>query len=195
MRFTDAAHLALMLAALGLTYLVPFELLLLAYVVLGPAHYATEISWLHDRKFFLPQRSFGLALALVAVAVAAALTENASWFGFLMWGAFVVCALMAATTTAIQSMVLTMVAIVATIGMAMNGAAMAVVGILLPTLIHVSLFTLVFMVLGAYRSGVAVQWLLVALYVAAIVLILTIRLRPRPCFRRSRRPDRIILET
>lgn len=41
MRGTDAAHLGLMLGALGLAYLVPFELLLLAYVVvLGPAHYA-----------------------------------------------------------------------------------------------------------------------------------------------------------
>ena len=35
----------------------------------------------------------------------------------------------------------------------MNGASLAVLGILLPTLIHVSLFTLVFMVLGAFRSG------------------------------------------
>jgi len=43
MRITDAAHLALMLAALAASYLVPFELLLLSYVVLGPAHYATEI--------------------------------------------------------------------------------------------------------------------------------------------------------
>ena len=47
-RATDAIHLGLMLAALGITYLVPFELLLLSYVVLGPAHYFTEISWLHD---------------------------------------------------------------------------------------------------------------------------------------------------
>jgi len=30
MRITDAAHLGLMLSALALTYLVPFELLLLA---------------------------------------------------------------------------------------------------------------------------------------------------------------------
>ena len=62
MRVTDAAHLGLMLTALGLAYLVPFELLLLAYVVLGPAHYATEISWLHDRKYFLPQRGVAIAL-------------------------------------------------------------------------------------------------------------------------------------
>src|SRR5580698_5591599 len=76
---TDAIHLGLMLAALGLTYLVPFELLLLSYVVLGPAHYFTEISWLHDRKYFLPHRSVPIVLAVVAVI--AALIDNASWFG------------------------------------------------------------------------------------------------------------------
>ncbi len=54
----DIAHFGLMGGALGLAYLVPFELLLLAYVVLGPAHYLTEISWLHDRKYFLPHLAF-----------------------------------------------------------------------------------------------------------------------------------------
>ena len=70
MRITDAAHLALMLAALAVSYLVPFELLLLSYVVLGPAHYATEISWLHDRKYFLPHVGVAVFLALVAIAAA-----------------------------------------------------------------------------------------------------------------------------
>ena len=42
-----------------------------------------------------------------------------------------------------------------------NGSSLAVLGILLPTLIHVSLFTLVFMALGAYRSGASVQAALV----------------------------------
>ena len=37
----------------------------------------------------------------------------------------------------------------------------SVVGDLLPTLIHVSLFTLVFMALGAFRSGARFQWLLI----------------------------------
>src|SRR5947207_662739 len=172
MRLTDAAHLGLMLAALGLTYLVPFELLLLAYVVLGPAHYATEISWLHDRKYFLPQR--GIALTLALVAVGAALIDNAAWFGFVMWGAFVVCVLLAATTTALQGVVLFIVALALTAWMASQGASLAVLGVLLPTLIHVSLFTMVFMALGAYRSGARVQWVLFAIYVAAIALILTV---------------------
>jgi hypothetical protein len=170
MRVTDAAHLGLMLAALGFAYLVPFELLLLAYVVLGPAHYATEISWLHDRKYFLPQR--GVAIALAAVAIIAALIENAAWFGFVMWSAFVLCVLIAATTTMMQAVLFVIAAIGITAALAMHGASLAVLGVLLPTLIHVSLFTLVFMTLGAYRSGARVQWVLVALYVGAILLIL-----------------------
>ena len=171
-RATDAIHMGLMFAALGITYLVPFELLLLSYVVLGPAHYFTEISWLHDRKYFLPHRSIPIALAVIAVI--AALIDNASWFGFVMWMALVVCALLAAATTPLQSTALVMIAIWLTVAMAMNGSSLAVLGILLPTLIHVSLFTLVFMVLGAVRSGSKMQALLVLLYLAAILILLVV---------------------
>ena len=169
-RATDAIHMGLMFAALGITYLVPFELLLLSYVVLGPAHYFTEISWLHDRKYFLPHR--GIPIALAVIAVVAALIDNASWFGFVMWMAFVVCALLTAATTPLQSAALVIVAIWLTGTMAMNGSSLAVLGILLPTLVHVSLFTLIFMVLGAVRSGSRMQALLVLLYLAAILILL-----------------------
>ena len=168
MRITDAAHLGLMLSALALTYLVPFELLLLAYVVLGPAHYATEISCLHDRKYFLPRRS--IALGLAATALVAAIIENATWFGLVMWVAFAVCALMV-TTTVLQAMVL-FVGAAGLIAFVLANDALGALGILLPTLIHVSLFTLVFMALGALRSGQRVQWMLIAMYLAAIALIL-----------------------
>jgi hypothetical protein len=169
-RATDAIHLGLMLAALGITYLIPFELLLLSYVVLGPAHYFTEISWLHDRKYFLPHRSVPIGLAIIAVI--AALVDNASWFGFVIWMAFVICALLAAVTSALQGTALVIIAIWLTAVMAMNGSSLAVLGILLPTLIHVSLFTLVFMALGALRSGSRMQALLIVLYLAAIALLL-----------------------
>ncbi|MHC2625310.1 hypothetical protein ACVIW2_007342 [Bradyrhizobium huanghuaihaiense] len=170
MRSNDAIHLGLMLLALAAAYLVPFELLLLAYVVLGPAHYFTEISWLHDRSYYLPHR--GIAVVLAIVAVVAALIDNASWFGFAMWGALVVCAMLAATATAIESMLLFMVAIALSAIMYSSGSSLAVIGILIPTLIHVSLFTLIFMVLGAYRSGSRVQAALVVIYLVAIATIL-----------------------
>jgi len=33
-------------------FLFPFELFLFSYAVLGPLHYLTEISWLHERNYF-----------------------------------------------------------------------------------------------------------------------------------------------
>jgi hypothetical protein len=172
MRTNDAIHLGLMLFAFAAAYLVPFELLLLAYVVLGPAHYCTEISWLHDRSYFLPHR--GIAAALAIVAVVAALIDNASWFGFAMWAALAVCAMLAATKSAAESTLIFMVALALSAIMVSSGSSLAVIGILIPTLIHVSLFTLVFMTLGAWRSGSRAQALLVAVYLAAIVVILLV---------------------
>src|SRR5262249_44265744 len=51
---------------------------------------------------------------------------------------------------------------------------LAVLGVLLPTLVHVSLFTLIFMTLGAYRSGSRVQATLLVAYVLAIGVILAL---------------------
>jgi hypothetical protein len=170
MRTNDAIHLGLLLLAFATAYLVPFELLLLSYAVLGPAHYFTEISWLHDRKYFLPHR--GIALALAALAVVAALIEHASWFGFAMWGALVVCAMLAATRSAAEATLLFMIALALAAIMVSSGSSLAVIGILIPTLIHVSLFTLVFMTLGVLRSGSRAQASLVALYLVAIAVIL-----------------------
>jgi hypothetical protein len=170
MRPTDAVHLGLMLLALGIAYVVPFELLLLSYVILGPAHYTTEISWLHDRKYFLPHR--GVAVVLAVVAAAAAMIDSASWLGLVMWSAFVLCALFSATTTGAQGAVLLIGAAGLTALMYARAPSLAVLGVLLPTLIHVSLFTLIFMTLGAYRSGSRMQAALIAVYALAIGLIL-----------------------
>src|SRR5258708_35699939 len=63
----DAIHLGLMLLALAVAYVLPFELLLLSYAILGPVHYLTEISWLHDRKYFLAVASPRLAFPFVAL--------------------------------------------------------------------------------------------------------------------------------
>src|SRR5438046_2680884 len=45
-------NIALMACSTAAAFVFPFELFLLSYAVLGPLHYLTEISWLHDRKYF-----------------------------------------------------------------------------------------------------------------------------------------------
>lgn len=169
MRRSDVIHLGLMLAALGVAYLIPFELLLLAYAVLGPAHYLTEISWLHDRNYYLPSKGFGLALALVALG--AMFLASPHWYGVVVWSALVACATLAADGTRTRIVIggggLALTALLAVLQ-----TPFTVLAVLLPTLIHVSLFTLVFMLLGAFRSRSPAQFGLIGVYLAAVALIL-----------------------
>jgi hypothetical protein len=46
-------NMGLMLLSGVLAFIIPFELFLFSYAVLGPLHYLTEISWLHDRHYFV----------------------------------------------------------------------------------------------------------------------------------------------
>lgn len=50
-------NIGLMLLSAGLAFVLPFELFLFSYAVLGPLHYLTEISWLHKRNYFTNAKS------------------------------------------------------------------------------------------------------------------------------------------
>lgn len=50
----DGLNIGLMIVSLILAYILPFELFLFSYAVLGPLHYLTEISWLHQKNYYVP---------------------------------------------------------------------------------------------------------------------------------------------
>ncbi|HTQ15410.1 MAG TPA: hypothetical protein VMH86_16185 [Rhizomicrobium sp.] len=172
LRRADLVHLALMLASLAMAYVLPFELLLLAYIVLGPAHYYTEISWLHDRSYFMPTRAFAAVLAVAALA--GMFMATPWWSGVLLWCCFAGAAIAALGLPLRRTVMLGTVAAAATLLAALAGAPFAFIGIMLPTLIHVSIFTLIFMTLGAMRSGSRFQWGLIGAYFAAVAAILIV---------------------
>lgn len=172
MRRNDVIHIGLLLAALGAAYLLPFELLLLSYAILGPAHYFTEINWLHDRGYFLPHR--GLALGLAAAALGAMFIANPYWTGVLLWSLFVLCAIAATVKEPRRAGLYGVIVLAVTLAMMAGQVPFAIAGILLPTLIHVSLFTLVFMTLGAVRARSTAQFAIVGAYLAALALIVIV---------------------
>jgi len=172
MRQSEIVHLALMVAALGAAYLLPFELLLLSYAILGPAHYFTEISWLHDRGYFLPHRIWAAALA--AVAFGTMLIASSYWLGIVLWIAFLASAILAAADTGRRIAAYAAVAVALTLVMLLSDIPFAIVGVLLPTFVHVCLFTLVFMTLGALRTNRGPQFALIGIYLVAIGVILAI---------------------
>lgn len=63
-------NIGLMIAACGAAIAAPFQVFLCAWAILGPMHYLTEISWLHDRNYFTKQnlaRRWWLGLVAFAV--------------------------------------------------------------------------------------------------------------------------------
>jgi hypothetical protein len=62
-------NIGLMLISCVVAFYLPFDLFLFAYAVLGPAHYLTEISWLHERNYFTKGKKDYLWLCLLSVLI------------------------------------------------------------------------------------------------------------------------------
>ena len=63
-----------------LAYFMPFETFLFAYAFLGPLHYLTEISWLHDRQYFSKGKYDFIVLLVIGVLLS--LAAFAKDFGY-----------------------------------------------------------------------------------------------------------------
>lgn len=167
----DMLHLGLMLAALGLAYYLPFELVLLSYAILGPLHYLTEISWLHERSYFMARR--WLAWVLVACTVSLLVFKaHMAVMGMILALALAFSAAFSLFKSAGARILVIAIGLVVGFLVTRIKPLNVPLVILLPTVIHVSLFTFLFMLVGALRSKSRSQLLLVAIYVLSIIIIL-----------------------
>lgn len=166
----------LLLLSLVCATVYPFETLLISYAFLGPLHYLTEISWLHDRKYFLPERTTRWVLYMGA-AILLVLFNN---FGLLgdtfnsikAPAMFVVFALLGVFMftpdwkhRAVGSGLIFGVAWLA-YGSWMN----IVFGVLLITLIHVFVFTGLFVWTGIRKTPHRSGYLFAGLYILVPIL-------------------------
>jgi hypothetical protein len=62
-------NIGLMLVSLVAAFILPFEVFLLSYAILGPLHYLTEISWLHDRQYFTPRKLDWVPLTVLGLLI------------------------------------------------------------------------------------------------------------------------------
>ena len=65
-------NIGLMFATAVFAFFAPFETFLLAYAFLGPLHYLTEISWLHDRQYFTKGKYDFIVLLVIGVLLSTA---------------------------------------------------------------------------------------------------------------------------
>jgi len=147
--------LMILSAALALRY--PFELFLMAYAVLGPLHYLTEISWLHDRNYYTQGKQDYLFLVAASILITAFFFN---WIPFTPKGTVefltylsFAAAFIFAFFKGASARVLGVAVAVAAVGLfAQFTFYRTLFGVLLPTLVHVFIFTGLFILAGALRG-------------------------------------------
>ncbi len=197
----EYANIGLMIVALAVASAIPFELFLVAYAVLGPLHYATEISWLYDRRFFAPRRIDAFPLLAGALLITlgnpdvlgetARQSLNSMHVGslgladllkaihpdvmFVAFGAALV--LMLTRSTAMRIFGLALVGAACLLFRAGGSDSSASIyfklfGIYLPTLVHVFIFTGAFILAGALKRQSTAGYASLAVFVACGALAL-----------------------
>ena len=150
-------NIALMALSAVLAVFFPFEAFLLAYAVLGPLHYLTEISWLHDRNYFTQGKKDYLFLVGVSVLVSVIFFGWVSFapkntVEFLGGWALLGALFFALFKNAAARWAALLPAALAALLLLSFRPCLAFFGMFLPTLAHVFLFTGMFILIGALRG-------------------------------------------
>ena len=136
-----------MLASACLAMFIPFELVLLSYAILGPLHYLTEISWLKGRRFFT-LKGFDIYF-IAAVAVICLLLKLPS--ANLIYYTFGLSFIMLVISNNMYRLPAFVLLIAAGYFLLTNNFLRTILGLYIPTLIHVYVFTGAFLLLGALK--------------------------------------------
>lgn len=168
----DVVNMALMVLSCIAAYLLPFELFLFSYAVLGPLHYLTEISWLHKRNYFangkfdyIPLVVIGIFLVLIALVY----REYSSFNNVLLFAAFVFAFSTVLFTDYLYKLLFAAIAVIAGSVLQNNLPFIYTFGVFLPTLIHVFLFTGLFILYGALKNKSTTGLLSIGVFVLCAV--------------------------
>ena len=185
----ERVNSALMVAACVASFVAPFHVFLAAYAILGPLHYLTQISWMHDRQYFAPRpaaRRWWLILVGAAMIVLL--------YGYvsndllrrpvkptleiaMVYLVFATAAFLLFVRHTVNAIALT-VAVAAGLALFSNARGYALLAYFIVTIVHVLIFTAAFVLYGALkrRSGPALISLLV--FTACIASFFLIRTPP-----------------
>lgn len=185
----------LMLLSIVVAWLMPFKMFLFTYAVLGPIHYLTEIHWLDQRKYFVQNSKwvawFAGATFLLTLPVIMHLPVLNDWMAYDIVSQGVIYLKAQADLLLLSSLLFAIVLLLCSKPLhVFSGLVLSLllsyvllrfvfqsyilVGIFLPTLIHVYLFTMLFMWTGAIKNKSKSEALSVLVLLAIPLLIYAI---------------------
>lgn len=170
-RQINLLNIGLMVFSAIIAFILPFELFLFSYAVLGPLHYLTEISWLHKKNYFVKGKYDFIWLIVLGVF------GTFGYFGikgFSKWSELVpyVALLSALGFYLIKDVYLRVIAVIIVFLSASlfkdSRFYLIFFLIFLPTILHVFLFTGSFILHGAIKSKSATgKWSLIVFLACA----------------------------
>ena len=169
-------NIVLMVVSVLIAAYVPFETFLIAYAVMGPLHYLTEISWLHDRRYFTAGAWDWLPLVVAAVLAAfgsVVQSDATIWISSFSLGALFVGAagMVFARAGMRRAGVLVLALVVGWLASTWQPLFILFTAFL-PTLLHVYVFTGLFILHGALKGRSFSGFLSLVVFIAAPLVCL-----------------------
>lgn len=168
---TDKLNTFLIVFALFLAYILPFKLFLISYAILGPLHYITEINWIRDKQYFIQTKNWVVICLIFCCIIAlphwfnffninnlnSKLSNSISFLQNKSNSLIFICFFLPIILLYIKNkrkifIAITLLVIVSFLLVNLSSFNLWV-GILVPTVIHVYLFTLLFMWYGSVKSN------------------------------------------
>ncbi|PBQ32780.1 hypothetical protein CNR22_13685 [Sphingobacteriaceae bacterium] len=152
------SNIVLIIVSCAIAIVFPFELFLIAYAILGPLHYLTEISWLHNKQYYTKKKNDYFVLVGLTVLLSLPVLGMLFKTKIHMSDALITQLLYLSITAAIIFVfvenfiyrILFFVLALLTIKFSDNFY--LILAVFLPTLIHVFLFTALFVLYGALKT-------------------------------------------
>ena len=152
-------NIALMIISLVAAYIIPFELFLFSYAVLGPLHYLTEISWLEKKNFFVKSKKDIWLFVVLVLLITVGLFNNHSkanlFLGSLIFSGFIYALIILYVEKLALKLVLVLFTFIFSILLKLNAYPSFLFlffAVWLPTIIHVFIFTGAFILYGALKN-------------------------------------------
>jgi len=179
-------NIGLMILSCALAFRFPFELFLFSYAILGPLHYLTEISWLHERKYFTEGKSgkstkrahrgwlilvaltMGVLIAVFVVVEGAGVKASPKWEITFLYLVFVA-ALLVTVIRDRTARAITLIASLVLLFLLGRTRYYIIFALLLVTMIHVLIFTGTFILYGALKSRSRSGFLSMIVFVACAI--------------------------
>lgn len=149
----DQINIVLIIFSAIVAWSWPIETFVLAYAFLGPLHYLTEISWLHNRKYFVPQSFPALPIIFTTCALALTLSPLVMQIaGPIVWLLLLLSSALVLSKNKPSRLLLMLIAALTPLFFSKGLDFLFFVSVLVPTLIHVFVFTALFMLFGAIKT-------------------------------------------